>query len=64
MYITICKTDDQCKLDSLSRAPKGSALGQPRGMGWGGRWEEVWDGGDVCIPVADFVESVKTITIL
>ena len=24
---------------------KASALGQPRGMGWGGRWEGVQDGG-------------------
>ena len=37
MYITICKT--KCKFDAWSRAFKVSALGQPRGMGWGGRWE-------------------------
>ena len=30
MYITICKIDG---------APKASGLGQPRGMGWGGRWD-------------------------
>ena len=26
-------------------ALKADALGQPRGMGWGGEWEGVWDGG-------------------
>ena len=25
---------------------------QPRGLGWGGRWEEVQEGG-VCVPMAD-----------
>ena len=39
MYITICKTDDQCKLHAWSRAFKAGTLGQPRGMGWGGRTE-------------------------
>ena len=55
MYITICKIDGQCKFGTLSRAPKAGALGQPRGIGWGGRWEEVsgWGGEDTCIPVAD-----------
>ena len=40
MYITICKIDGQCKFDARSRALKASALGQPRGLGWG-----VQDGG-------------------
>ena len=40
MYIAICKIDDQCKFDAWSRVPKAGALGQSRGMGWGGRWEE------------------------
>ena len=55
MYITICKIDGQCKFGTLSRAPKAGALGQPRGIGWGGRWEEGsgWGGEDTCIPVAD-----------
>ena len=39
MYITVGKTDDRCKFDAWSRALKASALGQPRGMVWGGRWE-------------------------
>ena len=34
MYITICKTVDQCKFGAWSRAPKTSVLGQPRGIGW------------------------------
>ena len=29
------------QFDAWSRAPKAGALGQPRGMGWGGRW---WGG--------------------
>ena len=36
--ITTCKIDDQCKFNARSRTPKVNALGQPRGMGWGGRW--------------------------
>ena len=39
MYITISEIDDQSKFDARSRALKAGALGQPRGMGWGGRWE-------------------------
>ena len=44
MYITICKTDDQCKFDALSRAPKAGALWQPRGIGWEGGRRGVQDG--------------------
>ena len=32
--------DDQSKFDAWRRALKACALGQPRGTGWGGRWEE------------------------
>ena len=39
MYITICETDDQSEFNAWNRALKASALDQPRGMGWGGRWE-------------------------
>ena len=53
MYITICETDDQCKFDALSRALKAGALGQPRGMEWGGRWDGVSGWGHTCAPVAD-----------
>ena len=49
MYITICKIDGPCKFDARSRALKASALGQPRGMGWGGRWEGGSGWGDTCI---------------
>ena len=35
---TLCETDHQSKFDVWNRALKASALGQPRGMGWGGRW--------------------------
>ena len=38
-YITMCKTDDKYKFDAWSRALKASALGEPRGMQWEGRWE-------------------------
>ena len=39
MYITICEIDDQSKFDAWNRALKANELGQPRGMGWVGRWE-------------------------
>ena len=39
MYITICEIDDQSKFDAQNRVFKANALGQPRGMGWGGKWE-------------------------
>ena len=38
------KQNDQCKLDAGSRAPKASALEQPREIWWGGRWK-VQNGG-------------------
>ena len=42
MYITTCERDDRSKFGACNRALKAGALGQPRGMGWGGG---VWDGG-------------------
>ena len=39
MYTTICEIDDQSTFNVLNRALKAGALGRPRGMGWGGRWE-------------------------
>ena len=46
----MCKIDDQWKFDVWSTAPKVGALGQPRGMGWGGRGRgAVQDEGDTCI---------------
>jgi len=29
------------------------ALDQPRGIGWGGKWEGASKGGAICIPMAD-----------
>ena len=37
----------------MAQETETGALYQPRGMGWGGRWEEVSKGGDTCIPMAD-----------
>ena len=37
MYISIYETDDQSKFDAWKTELKASALGQPRGMGMGGR---------------------------
>ena len=39
MYIIICETDRQSRFDAWDRALRAGALGWPRGMGWGGRWE-------------------------
>ena len=39
MYITIYEIDHQSKYDAWIRALQTGALGQPWGMGWGGRWE-------------------------
>ena len=39
MYITTCEIDDQSKFNAWNRALKTGTPGQPRGMGWGGRWE-------------------------
>ena len=53
MYITICKIDDQGKFDAWSRALKAGALGQPRGMGWGGGREGHSGWGDTYAAMAD-----------
>ena len=45
MYSVICETDHQSKFDAWNRALKASAQGQPRGMGCGGRWRGLQDGG-------------------
>ena len=39
MPIIICETDRQSRLDAWDRVLRAGALGWPRGMGWGGRWE-------------------------
>ena len=58
MCITLCKIDDQCKFNSGSRAPRAGALGQPRGMGWEGRWERGSGMGDTCAPEGDSCECM------
>ena len=53
------------KFDGWNRALKASALEQPRGMGWGGRWHEVSGLGNTCIPMADSYQCMaKPSTIL
>ena len=52
-YIIIRKIDRQWEFAVYLRKLKHGALNQPRGVGWGGRWEEVQKGGDICIPMAD-----------
>ena len=37
----------------MAQETQTGALYQPRGVGWGGRWEGVQKGGDICIPMAD-----------
>ena len=65
MYIIICEIDDQSKFDALIRALKTGALGQPRGMGRGGRWEGGLGPGDTCTPMANSCQCMaKTTTIL
>ena len=39
MYTIKCETDCQSMLDAWNRVLGAGALGWPRGMGWGGRWE-------------------------
>ena len=39
MYIIICEIDHQSRFDVWDRMLRAGALGWPRGMGWGGRWE-------------------------
>ena len=47
-YITICKADSQQELETQT-----GALYQSIGVGWGGRWEEVQEEGNICIFVTD-----------
>ena len=37
----------------MAQESQTGALCQPRGVGWGGRWEGGSKGGDICIPMAD-----------
>ena len=38
-YITTCKTDSQWEFAVWAQETQTGALYQPRGVGWGGRWE-------------------------
>ena len=40
MYIIICEMNHQSRFNVWYRVLEAGALGWPRGMGWGGRWEE------------------------
>jgi len=44
-YISICKIESQREFVYVSGNSQG--LYQPKGIGWGGRWE----GGNICIPM-------------
>ena len=48
----MCKIDDQFVFNAGGIVSKAGALGQPRGIGCGGRWRGLQDGGIICIPVA------------
>ena len=54
----------QSRFDAGHRKLGADALGQPRGMGWEGRWEGAQDG-DTCTPMVDSCQCMtKTTTIL
>ena len=63
MYITIWKTDEQCKFDAWSGALKVGVLGQPKGMKWGERR----DGGswwkNTCVPVGDSCQCMAKMSV-
>ena len=43
-YITKCKIDSQQEFAVWLKKFKQGALHQPRGVGWGGRWERISKG--------------------
>ena len=43
-YITICKIDSQRGISCMAQETQTRALYQPRGVGWGQRWEGVSKG--------------------
>ena len=45
---------------SMAQETQTGALYQPRGVGWGGRWERGSKGGDTCIPMADSCWGLTT----
>ena len=53
-YITICKIDSQLGICCMAQETQTGALYQPRGVGWGGRWEGGSKGrGYIYTPMAD-----------
>ena len=38
-YITVCKIDSQREFSGMAQETQRGALYQPRGVGWGERWE-------------------------
>ena len=53
MYIIICEMNHQFRFDAGYRMLRAGALGWPRGMGWGRRWEVGFRMGNTCIPMED-----------
>ena len=53
MYIIVCESDHQSRLHAWDRVLGAGALGWPRGMGRGGRWEGGFRMGNTCTPEAD-----------
>ena len=42
-----------CLKVEVTQDTQTGVLSQPRGVEWGGRWEGVSKGRDICIPMAD-----------
>ena len=51
-HTTIHKTEPM-GIGRVMHGTQTRALQQPKGVGWGGRSEEVQKGGDACIPMTD-----------
>ena len=60
MYITIHEIDEQSMFNAWNRALKAGALGQPRGMGWGGRRKGGSGWGIYTKIQCDFISSFLT----
>ena len=53
-YISMCKIDSQRGICCMAQETQTAALYQPRGVGWGGRWEgDSKERGYIHIPMAD-----------
>ena len=52
-YNIICETNRQTRFDAWYRMLRAGALGWPRGMVLGGRWEGGFRMGNTCAPLAD-----------